>query len=123
MKEYILQLDKRRRLKFGFGAARLLREKLGDRELDDILKMKIDEMPAVAWAGLVWEDPTLTVEQVEKLLDEKIPDQYSIVKIINIITAAIAQDLGIEPEKKKTDSQRKESSPSPSGSRTSNLKS
>jgi hypothetical protein len=120
VKDYVLNLDRPRHLKFGFGAARLIRQKFGDRSVEDILNMKVDEMPFVAWAGLAWEDPELTAEQVEKLIDAKIGEEYTISDVVNIVSDAITRDFGGEPEKKKksTPSKRKESSPGPSGSRT-----
>jgi len=124
MKDYVLNLDRPRCLKYGFGAARLIRQKFGDRSVEDILNMKVDEMPFVAWAGLAWEDPQLTAEQVEKLIDDKIPEEYTISDIVNIVSDAITRDFGGEPQKKKksTPSKKKESSPGPSESRTKTSK-
>ena len=125
MKNFVLELDRPRKLRFGFGAARAIREKFGARKIDDFLDMHIDEIPTMVWAGLLWEDPNLTVEQVEKMLEEKVPEKYRILDIINIVTAALTENLGVGGETQKktaSTSEKSEGSPSPSGSPTSNLK-
>lgn len=96
MKDFILDLDRPRKLKFGFKAIRLIREKFGDREISDIMNMKVDEMSTIAWAGLIHEEPELTVERVEGLLDEKIGEDYTVMDIIGILVEAIAEQIGIE---------------------------
>lgn len=99
MKEFILELDKPRRLKYGFGAARLIREKLGDREITELMKMKLDEMPIVAWAGLRWEDPEITIERVEELLDAALESKYNMLSIVSILVEAIAEYAGVSSGK------------------------
>ncbi len=102
MKEHILELDKPRKLKYGFKALRLIREKYGEKtELTDIMKMETDEIPFFAWVGLVWEDDDLTYEKVTDLIDEKIGDTYTIMDIINILVSAIADHVGVKLSKKK----------------------
>lgn len=102
MKEYILNLDKPRKLKYGFKALRIIREKYGGKkELTDIMNVNIDEIPFFAYAGLTGEDETLTPEQVEELIDDKIPDRYTVLDIVNIIAEAITDQIGVKPEKKK----------------------
>lgn len=102
MKDYILELDRPRKLKYGFKAIRLIREKYGGKkELTDFMEMGLDEMPYFAWVGLVWEDKSLTPEKTEELIDDKIPDKYKVLDIINIISNAIVEQMGIKTEKKK----------------------
>lgn len=102
MKEYILELDKPRKLKYGFKALRLIREKYGEKtELTDVMDIETDEMTFFAWAGLAWEDETLTPEKVADLIDEKIGDTYTIVGVINLIVQAIADHVGVKLAKKK----------------------
>jgi len=111
MKDYILNLDKPRKLKYGFKASRLIREKFGDKDFRDIGNMHMDEMPTVAWAGLVWEDENLSVEKVEELLDNKIPETYTIIQCMEIIVEAVAAHIGtgpIPPQKKKTKTKKKQ---------------
>jgi len=101
MKDYILELDRPRKLKFGFKADRLLTEKYGDKEIWDLNKIALHEFVFFAWAGLVWEDESLKVEKVEKMLDEKIPDTYTQFDIVGLVTNALAAHLGVALGKKK----------------------
>lgn len=102
MKEHILELDRPRRLKYGFKALGLIRAKYGEKmELTDVMTVETEEMPFFAWAGLAWEDKDLTVEQVEDFIEEKIGDTYTIMDILNIIVQAIADHVGVKLAKKK----------------------
>lgn len=103
MKDYILELDKTRTLRFGFKATRLIRQKFGDRNLDQLLNIKVDEMPILAWAGLKHGDNALTVEQVEDLLDEAIPKTYTVLKATEIVLEALAAHMGVEVKKVAAD--------------------
>ncbi|MCK4817798.1 hypothetical protein KA005_18655 [bacterium] len=114
MEAYTLKLDKPRKLKFGFKAHKLLKEQFGEeKSLADVLKTNINEIISrvhiYAWAGLVWEDETLTPEKVEDLIDEAIPDTYTILSITLIITQAIAAHMGA---KKKVEKKTKKKTPS-----------
>ena len=101
MKSYILDLDRERELRFGFKATRLIRQKFGNRNLDALMNIKVDEVPILVWAGLKWEDKQLTLEQVEDLLDDAIPQKYTILKVTGIVLDALATQMGIEPKKAK----------------------
>ena len=104
MKDHVLELDKSRTLRFGFKANRMIRQKFGDRPIEDLLNtLKVDEMPILAWAGLKWEDNALTIEQVEDLLDEAIPKTYTILKVTELIIGALSAQMGVEPKKVKAD--------------------
>ena len=104
MKDHVLELDKTRTLRFGFKANRMIRQKFGDRTIEDLLNtLKVDEMPILAWAGLKWEDNALTVEQVEDLLDTVIPKKYTIMKVTEIILEALAEHMGAKLKKAKAD--------------------
>lgn len=101
MDDFILKLDRPRKLKFGFKANRLLTEKYGDKEIWDLKRLALQEFVFFAWAGLIWEDETLTVEKVEELLDASIGEEYSQFDIIMMITSAMSAHIGTEPAKKK----------------------
>ena len=74
MKDHIINLDKPRKLKYGFKAHKIIREKYGEKKsLADILNVHADEIPFFAWAGLVWEDKSLTYEKVEELSRPQFP--------------------------------------------------
>jgi len=108
MKDYILDLDKPRELRFGFKATREIRRKFGDRNVESLLNIKVDEMPILAWAGLKWDDKTLTVEKVEDLLDDAIPKKYTILRVTEIVLEAFSDHMGITSKKAKADDQKKE---------------
>ena len=105
MKDYILELDKPRELRFGFKATRLIRQKFGDRSLDQLMNMKVDEIPVLVWAGLKWEENGLTVEKVEDLLDAAIPKTYTILQITEIALEALAAQMGVDIKKAKAGDQ------------------
>jgi hypothetical protein len=122
LKEFVLDLDRPRKLKFGFKAIRLIREKLGDREISDLMNMKVDEMSTIAWAGLIHEEPELTVERIEGLLDEQIGKDYTVMDIIGILVEAIAEQIGVEKKTIETKSEEQKAPPSGSESVETNLK-
>lgn len=102
MKEHILDLDKPRKLKYGFKALGLIREKYGEKtELTDVMTIETDEMPFFAWAGLAWEDKSLTPKKVADLIEDKIGETYTIMDVIGIIVGAIADHVGVKIGKKK----------------------
>jgi len=103
MKDHVLELDKSRTLRFGFKAMRTIRNRFGDRSLDQLMSIKVDEIPVLAWAGLTHEDKALTIEQVEDLLDEAIPKTYTILKVTELIIGALSAQMGVEPKKVKAD--------------------
>lgn len=103
MKDYVLELDKPRELRYGFRASRLIRQRFGERSLESLLNLKWDEMPVLVWAGLKWDAKQLTVEQVEDLLDDTIPKRYTILQITNIALEALAAHMGITSKKATAD--------------------
>ena len=110
MKSYILNLDKSRELRFGFKASRDIRNKFGERSIESMLEIKWDEIPVLVWAGLRWEDKSLTLEQVEDLLDDSIPEKNTIMSVTDVALGAYAAHLGIELKKRKADDKEKEKS-------------
>jgi len=104
MKDYILDLDKPRELRYGFKANRLIRQKFGEKSLESLVSdFKVDDMPALVWAGLKWEDNALTVEQLEDLLDEAIPKKYTILGVIEEALEALVAHMGADLKKVKAD--------------------
>lgn len=101
MKDYILNLDRPRKLKFGFKATRLINEKFKERDLKKLVEFALDEFIFLTWAGLIWEDKDLTEEAVEELLDEKVGIEYSQTDIANIVAEAMTAHSGAMPVKKK----------------------
>ncbi len=62
-----LMLDKKRRLRFSLKTMRLLREEFGDKTLTTGLGQ--DSIGKFLWYGLKHEDPELTIDQVEEMID------------------------------------------------------
>ena len=110
MKTYALELDKTRELRFGFKASRDIRNKFGERSIESMLEIKWDEIPVLVWAGLRWEDKSLTLPQVEDLLDDSIPEKNTIMGVTDITLSAYAAHLGIELKKGKAGDKEKEKS-------------
>lgn len=97
MPDYVLNLDRPRKLKFGFRACRLIREKFGDKEINQLLSMKVDEMPVIAWAGMVWDDKDLTIEKAEEIIEEAILEgKTRIIDVINIVSACLIEQFGAQ---------------------------
>jgi len=102
MDVHILDLDKPRKLHYGFKSIRIIREKYqGEKELTDVMEINVDEVPFFAYAGLLREDGELTPERVEELIDNAIPEKYTVMDIVGIIAKAIADQMGVKPPKKK----------------------
>lgn len=101
MEAHTLNLDKPRKLHYGFKALRIVREKYeGKKELTDILETNVDEFPFFAYVGLVKDDDSLTPEKVEELIEDTIPDRYTVLDIVRIITKAVTDQIGVKVKKK-----------------------
>ncbi len=71
MKTIPYKLDKTRNIKMGLRALDTIEKELG-KLLSEIEwdKMSIREAVTILWAGLVWEDTELTVDDLMDLVDE-----------------------------------------------------
>jgi len=111
--EHTITLDRERKLKYGFKALRLLKQRFSI-PIQDIMKnISVEDMPIFVWAGLIWGDPDLTVEKVEELLDEKVPDQYTLIQIMKIVFDALFDQVGIKKEDNLPFVEKTNSSPQP----------
>ena len=108
MKDYILKLDKSRQLRYGFKALKLIRDKFGDKSLDQLMGLKMDEIPTLIWAGLKWEEPNLSIEKVTGMLDDAIPNTYTILEVTMIGLEALSAQMGIDTKKVLADVQAQE---------------
>ena len=99
MKDYILDLDKPRELRFGFKALRRIREKFGNKSMSDLMNIEVDEIPILILQGIRWEEKELTLEQVEDLLDAAIPKKYTVLGLTTIVLEALAAHMGIDTKK------------------------
>ncbi len=69
----LMQLDKPRILKFTNKSMKLIEKILGcsiTRLFARMDNLSIDEMITILYAGLKWDDETLTLEKVDELLEE-----------------------------------------------------
>jgi len=99
VKEYILDLDKPRELRFGFKSLRAIREKFGNKSLSELMNIEVDEIPVLVLHGLSWDEKALTLDQVENLLDAAIPKKYTVLGITTLILEALAAQMGIDTKK------------------------
>jgi len=108
VKEYILDLDKPRELRFGFKSLRAIREKFGNKSLSELMNIEVDEIPVLVLHGLAWDEKALTLDQVEDLLDAAIPKKYTVLGITTLILEALAAQMGIDTKKVIADNQEAE---------------
>ena len=99
MKDYILKLDKPRQLRYGFRALKLIRDNFGDKSLDQLMGLKMDQIPTLIWAGLKWDDASITVGKVTSMLDNAIPGTYTILEVTMIALEALSAQMGIDTKK------------------------
>ncbi|MCK5642199.1 MAG: hypothetical protein KAJ19_15445 [Gammaproteobacteria bacterium] len=101
MDAHILHLDKPRKLKYAFRALKEIKKKYGqDKSMAEVMNVDMDEIPYFVWVGLAWEDSKLTVEQVEELIEDAIPERYTVIGLISFITNAIVEQTGFQGKKK-----------------------
>jgi len=100
MKEFVLKLDKPRRLVYNFDAWDLITEKYGGKKEEedfDISKLNISarELPFLAFAGMKWEDPELTEQKTRTLLNEAIQSgAHTVLSILGPVSEAIFAHSG-----------------------------
>jgi len=108
VKEYILDLDKPRELRFGFKSLRAIREKFGNKSLSELMNIEVDEIPVLVLHRLARDEKALTLDQVEDLLDAAIPKKYTVLGITTLILEALAAQMGIDTKKVIADNQEAE---------------
>ena len=104
MKEYTIELERRHVLAYDFGAWDLIAEhfakKSGTKPEDfNPLELNITtlDMPFLVCAGLSWEDPQATIEDVKRQLNAKIREgKYSIMDLSLLVTEAIFAHAGMK---------------------------
>lgn len=92
--KHILNLDRSRELRYNITSFVFIQKLTGIKvmeKLEDLLDIDFSYYPAIAWAGLIWDDPGLTVEQVEKfILDKTQGNEIAMGKIAFTVLEAIA---------------------------------
>ncbi len=107
MKEFVLELDRPRRLVYDFDAWDLISEHFGsaDSKEFDLASLNITyrDLPFLVYVGLKWEDESLSLEQTKKLLNEAIRSgRLNIMQILDVVVRAIFAQSGVkqQPEMK-----------------------
>jgi hypothetical protein len=101
MPEFILKLDRQRRLIYDFDAWEKLAEKYAKNEEDfDFSKVRLNmaELPFLIYIGLAWEDKELTQEKTKELLNQAVRNGQTIADILTATTEAIFHQVGIKTE-------------------------
>ncbi|HUM33625.1 MAG TPA: hypothetical protein PKX32_00030 [Candidatus Saccharicenans sp.] len=103
MKEFVLELDRPRKLVFDFDAWDLISEHFGsgDGKEFDLASLNITykDLPFLVYAGLKWEDETLDYEQTKKLLNEAIRSgRLDIMQILDVVMRAIFAQSGVKQQ-------------------------
>lgn len=87
--EIPIMLDRQRNIKLSFNAFVLVEKVTGLSMLSGQLDLtSLTAIQAIMWAGLVHEDPTLTLEQVGDLIED-----YGIAKVMTDLAAAIQASM------------------------------
>lgn len=107
MKDFVLELDRPRKLIFDFDAWDLIADHFGSangKEFDlASLNITYRDLPFLVFAGLRWEDPALTYEETKRLLNEAIrSDRLDIMQVLDVVMKAIFAQSGVKqlPEMK-----------------------
>jgi len=66
-----IELDRPRHLRYALGAVKMLKREHGINlfDLSDEQAREPETLSLLLWAGLVWEDASLTVEQIDDMVD------------------------------------------------------
>ena len=87
---FVLELDRPRQLKFDMGTLWALLRKLGCKDLMALHDLDISGVAELVRAGLVWEDPALSVRDVRRLIEGKIgSDKFRLGQIMFLVDEAI----------------------------------
>lgn len=87
-----ITLDRVRYLRYTLKTLRLIREEFGEKAFGD--GVSGDSLAKVLWLGFVADDPTLTIDRVEDLIDLERLDE---------VLAAVKQAMGNKAEVKLVD--------------------
>lgn len=103
MKEFVLELDRQRKLVYDFDAWDLISEHFGSsdgKEFDlATLNITYRDLPFLVYAGLKWEDESLSLEQTKKLLNEAIRSgRLDIMQILDVVMRAIFAQCGVKQQ-------------------------
>ena len=87
---FVLELDRPRQLKFDMGTLWALLRKLGCKDLMALHDLDISGVAELVRAGLVWEDPALSVKDVRRMIREKTGgDKFKLGQLMYLVHEAI----------------------------------
>jgi hypothetical protein len=93
------KLDKVRNLRFGMRSLSIVEKELGTNLSKlDMENLTLEQASIMLWAGLLHEDPTLTVDGLMDLIDE----HSSIEESFSVLAIAITTSFGEKGKKKTT---------------------
>jgi hypothetical protein len=96
-KSFPVKLDKQRKLRFTFNAFCELEEVM-DRPLTELQNgFKMKDLRALLWAGLLHEEPEMTIEQAGDLIDEA----ESIEVVAEAVSKAIEAAMGAKKQEEE----------------------
>jgi len=103
VKEFVLELDRPRKLVYDFDAWDLISEHFGSGQGKDFdlasLNITYRDLPFLVYAGLRWEDEALSYEQTKKLLNEAIRSgRLDIMQILDVVMKAIFAQSGVKQQ-------------------------
>lgn len=85
-----IMLDRVRYMRYSLGTIRKIREEFGVEALEAGLSG--DKLAKVLWYGLVTDDPSLTVEQLEELIDLE-----NMKGVLEVMTKALGYRASVSP--------------------------
>lgn len=107
MSYFPIELDKIRNLKYGMRAISRV-EKVLKKPISqiDMNNLYMEDMATIVWAGLVQEDPTLTVSKTMGLIDDS---NLSVTEVFDIVGNALNKAFSgdEETEEKETEEEAK----------------
>jgi len=89
-------LDKPRKLRFPISAMKKVEEILGVSVTNmlNLVDISLDQLMTLLTVGLKWDDPDITQEQVDKIVDDNWPDVTSLyTTVTSALTLGIANKI------------------------------
>jgi hypothetical protein len=103
VKDYILNLDRPRKLVFDFDAWDLIAERYAaakegeDFDLSKLPRITFKEIPFLAYAGLRWEDSSLTEDKIKRMLSKSIADgAHTMIGHLQLVANAVFTQAGMK---------------------------
>jgi hypothetical protein len=94
-REFILELDRPRTLKFNLAVVWALQRKLGVKDIQALYDIDTSEIPELVRAGLSWETPALSVADVRRMIQEKTGgDKFKLGQLMFLVHEAIIAGCG-----------------------------